>query len=95
MAIGLLPIKNITFILSHNYHVFLGVRTFKICSLGNFQVPSSILLSTITTQYVRTYSSSNWELVLFDQNLLCPPPLQATAHLLCKVSWCLFPPIGS
>ena len=43
-----------TSIMSHNYHFFFVVRTFKIYSLSNFQVYSIVLLPIITMLYIRS-----------------------------------------
>ena len=39
------------FIISHGY-ICVCLRTLKICSLGNFQVYSTVLLTTLTTLYI-------------------------------------------
>lgn len=41
-------------ILSRNYHFFFMVRTFKVYSLNKFQVYSTLLLTVVTTLYIRS-----------------------------------------
>ena len=43
-----------TSLMSHNYHFFFVVRTFKIYSLSNFQVYNIALLAIITELYIRS-----------------------------------------
>lgn len=42
-----------TSILLHNYQFSSAVRSFTIHSIGNFQVHSTVLLTTDTTPYIR------------------------------------------
>lgn len=43
-----------TYTTSPNYHFFLVVRTFKIYSLGTFQVCNTVLLPLVTMPYIRS-----------------------------------------
>lgn len=43
-----------TSITSRNYHPFFMVRTFMIYSLSNWQVYNTVLLTVVTTVYVRS-----------------------------------------
>ena len=69
-----------TSITTGNYHSFLMVRTFKIFSISNF-THITVLLSIITTmhQMSRTYISSNWKFVPFEQHLPIIPTPQPLA----------------
>ena len=59
----------------HGYHSFLVVRTFKIYSLGKFQICKTVLLSSFCVLYPRTPLSYNWNRVPFDQcHAISPPP---------------------
>ena len=63
-----------TSIMSHNYHCFSVVRTFKIYSLSSFQVYDTSLCCIL--------DPLNWKIVLFDQYLPISPTLQALVTVL-------------
>ena len=64
------------FTTSYSYLFTCRVRTFKICSLSNFQICNTVVLMVVTMLYVhyisRKFSSYKWKFVPFDHPF--PPP---------------------
>lgn len=64
----------------HNYHFVVAVvmvGTLKLCSHGNFQVYSTVLLTTVTIHTLdpQNLSSYNLKFVPFDRHLPISPPI--------------------
>ena len=70
--------------MSHNYHFFFMVRTFKISFLSNFQVYNLILLSInimLSVRFQAVFSCYNWKFVTFE-HLPIFPTLQPVIYII-------------
>lgn len=80
-----------SFIISHNYHSFIVVRTFKSYSRSNFQVYNTVLLPIITMLFIRFLELIHlrlevWILWPTSPHFLYPEPQAATLLLSISVS---------
>lgn len=82
-----------TSILPLNYHYFFMVRTFKMCSLSNFQVYSNtVLLAIITMLHIRSAEFINLKtgsLYPLSNISSFPPPQASQPSLYSSVPWSL------
>ena len=75
-------------ITSHNYLSLCVVRTFKVYSLGSFQVYNTVLFMLITRMYIRSLELTHKRKpVHSDQHLPFPPPTRPWQPPV----YCLFP----